>query len=104
MCLMMGGGGGMDDTMNYCQPQFKEMMTEGTIKWRYIMGFCGIAHFILCMMMMFGGMSSQGMMEMFEVMILACSICRADYCCMIMYILNIMIGFISGLDTVGRIF
>ena len=94
MCLSMGD----------CQPMVPP--NKEAVKWQYIMGFCGIFHLILCIMMMCapGGNPMDGMMEGIYVIVLVCAIVRADYCCLLMYIINVTIQFFTTMDMVGLIY
>ena len=57
------------------------------------MGFCAIFHLIICIMSMCvpGTRPMDGMFEMMYVVMLACAVTRADYCCLLMYIVNVTI-------------
>jgi hypothetical protein len=72
------------------QPYFEP--NEKSKKWRTIMGALGIIHLILAVMLMFIS-AMKGIYELIDVAILFCALARFDFCCLILYILNITIAF-----------
>ena len=73
---------------------------EKSAFWRRVLIGCGIVHFILAIMMMFIS-PTKGMYEMIDIAILACSLARLDFCCLILYILNCTVQFFQNFNMIG---
>ena len=72
------------------QPYFEP--NEQSKKWRTIMGILGFIHCALAVMLMFL-IPMKGIYELIDVAILFCAIARLDFCCLILYILNVTVSF-----------
>ena len=60
----------------------------------------GFVHLTLCVMLMFVD-SMLGIYELIDVAILFCALAQMNYCCLIIYILNISINFFRYFNQLG---
>jgi hypothetical protein len=64
------------------------------------MGILGFVHCALAVMLMFL-VPMKGIYELIDVAILFCALARLDFCCLILYILNITIAFFQYFNMLG---
>ena len=84
MCLTLGGG------QNMCEPVVPP--TEKGKQHRSILMILGFVHMALAIMLCFI-MMMQGIYELIDVAILFCALAQMNFCCLIIYIINITINF-----------
>ena len=82
MCLTLGGGN------NMCEPVVPPS-AEGK-KHRGILMICGFVHLALAIMYCFISIMS-GIYMLIDVAILFCALAQMNYCCLIIYIIQITV-------------
>ena len=92
MCLTLGGGN------NMCEPVAPA--TEKGRQHRSILMICGFVHLALSIMLCFIALM-QGIYELIDVAILFCALAQMNYCCLIIYIINISINFFITFNQLG---
>ena len=92
MCLTLGGG------QNMCEPVCPP--TPAGKKHRTILMVMGFIHLALAIMLCFI-MLMQGIYELIDVAILFCALAQMNFCCLIIYIINISINFFVILNQLG---
>ena len=60
----------------------------------------GVAHLLMCVLLMFLA-PQKGVYEIIDVLILICAVCRMDFCCLVMYVIYVMISAIQFLNLIG---
>ena len=68
--------------------------------WQLVLAVCAFIHFILGICMMFANLN-KGMNVVINAFFLACSVFGMNYCCLIMYMLNIIIEFLTNINSLG---
>ena len=87
MCLMLGGGGGFEECCRpVCEPTPKAKVHRNKLM---VLGFI---HLALAIMYCFI-LPMQGLYEIIDVMILFCALAQMNYCCLLIYVINITINF-----------
>lgn len=92
MCLTLGGGQNMCEPVVPPTPKGKEYRT-------YLM-ILGFVHMALSVMLCFI-VPMQGIYELIDVAILFCALAQMNYCCLIIYIINISINFVTIFNMLG---
>jgi len=92
MCLTLGGG------QNMCEPVVPP--TEKGKQHRSILMILGFVHMALAIMLCFI-MMMQGIYELIDVAILFCALAQMNFCCLIIYIINITINFFVIFNQLG---
>ena len=92
MCLTLGGG------QNMCEPVVPPS-AEGK-KHRSILMILGFVHMALAIMLCFI-MLMQGIYELIDVAILFCALAQMNFCCLIIYIINVTINFFVIFNQLG---
>ena len=85
MCLMLGGG----NPSSYCEP-----VCPPTQKGKYhrnLLMILGFVHLSLAIMYCFVDIMG-GLYELIDVMILFCALAQMNYCCLLIYLINIDIN------------
>ena len=93
MCLMMGDGGG-----GRCDPIVPP--TQKAKGQRIQLMICGGVHAVLAIMLCFVSAMS-GIYELIDVAILFCALAQCNFCCLIIYIVNITINFLTYFSVLG---
>ena len=88
----MGGGA------NYCEPVVPP--TEKAKGYRTQLMVLGFVHLALSILLMFIS-PMLGIYELIDVMILFCALAQMNFCCLIIYIINITINFFRYFDLIG---
>ena len=81
-----------------CEPVV-EPTTAGK-KHRTVLMVCGFVHLALSIMLCFI-MPMQGIYELIDVAILFCALAQMNFCCLIIYIINITINFFVLFNQLG---
>ena len=92
MCITLGGGQQM------CEPVVAP--TEEGKKHRTRLMIVGFTHLCLSILLCFV-MFTNGMFELINVAILFCALAQMNYCCLIIYIINISIDFSTLFNQIG---
>ena len=92
MCLMLGGGSQMCEPV--CPPTPKGMEHRNRLM---VIGFI---HLALAIMYCFI-MPMNGIYEIIDVMILFCALAQMNYCCLLIYLINITINFFVSFNQIG---
>ena len=92
MCLTLGGG------QNMCEPVVPP--TEKGKQHRSVLMILGFVHMALAIMLCFI-MTMQGIYELIDVAILFCALAQMNFCCLIIYIINITINFFVIFNQLG---
>ena len=74
--------------------------TDAGKKHRSILMICGFVHLALAIMMCFI-MLMQGIYELIDVAILFCALAQMNFCCLIIYIINISLNFFIIFNQLG---
>ena len=91
---MLGGG----DYSQMCEPQVPPT-AKGKQHRTYLM-IVGFVHLSLAIMYCFI-MPMNGIYEIIDVMILFCALAQMNYCCLIIYQINIAINFFVSFNQLG---
>ena len=92
MCLTLGGG------QNMCEPVVPP--TEKGKQQRACLMILGFIHMALAIMLCFI-IPMQGIYELIDVAILFCALAQMNFCCLIIYIINITINFFVIFNQLG---
>ena len=92
MCLTLGGGN------NMCEPVVPP--TPAGKKHRGILMICGFVHLALAIMYCFISIMS-GIYMLIDVAILFCALAQMNYCCLIIYIIQITVQFFMVFNQLG---
>ena len=92
MCLTLGGG------QNMCEPVVPP--TEKGKQHRAVLMILGFIHIALSIMLCFI-IPMQGIYELIDVAILFCALAQMNFCCLIIYIINITINFFVMFNQLG---
>ena len=95
MCLMMGGG------QNPLEPRVpKSAVTTSAKRWQCVLFICMVVQLVLAICVMFRS-KRQGLMEMINGLFLACACFSMDHCCLMMYMVNIIIPLVTNINALG---
>ena len=92
MCLTLGGGQSM------CEPVVPP--TDKGKQHRALLMILGFVHMALAIMLCFI-IPMQGIYELIDVAILFCALAQMNFCCLIIYIINITINFFVIFNQLG---
>ena len=92
MCLTLGGGA------NMCEPVVPP--TDKGKEHRNRLMVIGFIHLSLAILYCFI-LPMQGLYEIIDVMILFCALAQMNYCCLIIYLINITINFFVSFNQLG---
>ena len=90
--MTLGGGQSMCEYREAPNPKAKS--------YRTCLMVCGFVHMALAILMCFIA-PMQGIYELIDVAILFCALAQLNYCCLIIYIINISINFFVLFNQLG---